>query len=63
MIVRACSVDVTYHQPGILRASMFDKSGHAFIVYRGLVLRMAHMNPISAFVLDAISAKECQTKT
>ena len=34
--VRAYSVDVTYHLVGHARASISGKSGHAFIVYRGL---------------------------
>ena len=35
VIVRAYSVDVTYHLVGHARASISGKSGHAFIVYRG----------------------------
>ena len=36
VIVRAYSVDVTYHSVwAILTASISGKSGHAFIVYRG----------------------------
>ncbi|MBO5629073.1 MAG: hypothetical protein J5965_08385 [Aeriscardovia sp.] len=41
VIVRAYSVDVTYHQQGNLTASISGKSGHAFIVYRGFAVDKA----------------------